>query len=231
MARNCQIWTRDGELLLDGPTAARADIRRAADRILAGGVFLYRFQFPPMRVGRHDVYWQRPLCACSVPDRAEVRLIDADLNGYITAYDMGEPNCIQRPVELYPRVLRRTVYLDLLHRIDRTHDRFRYQTTLNALNVLDTADLWRGRRLPRSFAEEMLRVAQDKEPYDEWLELVTDRCTTPDGREAARRDTARARRAEAPAAAARAHLSLDRDPCPTRKRTGDTSRPSRPANS
>ena len=27
MARNCQIWTRDGELVLDGPTAARADIR------------------------------------------------------------------------------------------------------------------------------------------------------------------------------------------------------------
>src|SRR5262252_3230945 len=29
MARNCQIWTRDGELVLDGPSAARADIRRA----------------------------------------------------------------------------------------------------------------------------------------------------------------------------------------------------------
>ena len=180
MARNCQIWTRDGELVLDGPTAARADIRRAADRILEGGVFLYRFQFPPMRVGRHDVYWQRPLCACAVPERAEVHLIDADLNGYLTAYDMDEPDCIQRPVELYPRMLRRATHLDLLHRIDRSHDRFRYQTALNALNVLDVAQLWRGRRLPRSFAEEMLRVAQDKEPYDEWLALLRDRCTTPE---------------------------------------------------
>ena len=180
MARNCQIWTRDGELVLDGPTAARADIRRAADRILEGGVFLYRFQFPPMRVGRHDVYWQRPLCACAVPERAEVHLIDADLNGYLTAYEMDEPDCIQRPVELYPRILRRATHLDLLHRIDRSHDRFRYQTALNALNVLDVAQLWRGRRLPRSFAEEMLRVAQDKEPYDEWLALLRDRCTTPE---------------------------------------------------
>ena len=180
MARNCQIWTRDGELVLDGPTAARADIRRAADRILEGGVFLYRFQFPPMRVGRHDVYWQRPLCARSVPEHAEVRLIDADLNGYITAYDMEQPDSTRRPVELYPRMLRRAAHLDLLHRIDGSHDRFRYQTALNALNVLDMAELWRGRRLPRSFAEEMLRVAQDKEPYDKWLELVQHRCTTAD---------------------------------------------------
>jgi len=179
MARNCQIWTRDGELLLDGPNAARADIRRAADRILAGGVFLYRFQFPPMRVGRHHVYWHRPLCACSVPDRADTRLIDADLNGYVTGYDMEAPDFTRRPVELYPRMLRRAAHLDLLHRIDRSHDRFRYQTALNALNVLDMAELWRGRRLPRSFAEEMLRVAQDKEPYDKWLDLVRDRCTTP----------------------------------------------------
>jgi hypothetical protein len=96
MARNCQIWTRDGELLLDGPTAARADIRRAADRILEGGVFLYRFQFPPMRVGRHHVYWHRPLCACSVPERADTRLIDAHLNGYLTAYDMEAPNFTRR---------------------------------------------------------------------------------------------------------------------------------------
>src|SRR4029079_19427636 len=179
MARNCQIWTRDGELLLDGPNAARADIRRAADRILAGGVFLYRFQFPPMRVGRHHVYWHRPLCACSLPDRADTRLIDADLNGYVTGYDMEAPDFTRRPVELYPRMLRRAAHLDLLHRIDRSHDRFGYQTALNPLNVLDMAELWRGRRLPRSFAEDMLRVAQDKEPYDKWLDLVRDRCTTP----------------------------------------------------
>ena len=180
MARNCQIWTRDSELVLDGPSATRADIRRAADRILEGGVFLYRFQFPPMRVGRHDVFWHRPLSACSIPDRAEVRLIDAGLHGYLTAYDTEEPDFARCPVELFPRMLERAPQLDLLHRLDRSHDRFRYQTALNALNVLDMADLWRGRRLPRSFAEEMLRVAQDKEPYDNWLELVRSRCTTPE---------------------------------------------------
>jgi len=115
-----------------------------------------------------------------VPDRADTRLIDADLNGYLTGYDMEARDFTRRPVELYPRMLRRAAHLDLLHRIDRSHDRFRYQTALNALNVLDMAELWRGRRLPRSFAEEMLRVAQDKEPYDKWLDLVRDRCTTPE---------------------------------------------------
>ena len=34
-----------------------------------GGLFGYRFLFPPMRVGRHEVYWHRPLVAYLTPDR------------------------------------------------------------------------------------------------------------------------------------------------------------------
>jgi hypothetical protein len=176
MARNCQIWTRDGDLLLDGPSAAREDIRRAADRIFEGGVFMYKFQFPAMRVGRHEVYWQRPLAAWWSHERDSTQLLDVDLPGYFTAYD-GEARRIDDPIELYPRVLRRPEFLAALHGIDRTHDRYRFQTALNVVNVLDMAELWGG-RLPRSFAEQMLRVAQDKQEFDRWLELVSTRCET-----------------------------------------------------
>ncbi|HEX4591946.1 MAG TPA: hypothetical protein VH120_18555, partial [Gemmataceae bacterium] len=63
MARNVQLWTKSPELLLDGPHASADDIKRAKHAVLAGGVFGYRFVFPAMRVGKHEVYWHRPLVA------------------------------------------------------------------------------------------------------------------------------------------------------------------------
>ena len=94
MARNCQIWTRDGDLILNGPTATRAEIRSAANRVLEGGVFLYRFEFPAMRVGRHEVFWQRPLAACWSPESGRTKLLEASLPGYLTAYECERPDCI-----------------------------------------------------------------------------------------------------------------------------------------
>ena len=178
MARNCQIWTRDGELILDGPTARRPDIRLAADRILEGGVFLYRFLFPAMRVGRHEVYWQRPLVACWSPESDTTKLLDVGLSGYLTAYDCERPN-YERPVELYPRLLQREVFVDALHGIDGSRDHYRYQTALNILNVFDMTERWPSARLPRTFAEQMLRVAQDKQRFDQWLEVVAERSASP----------------------------------------------------
>ena len=35
----------------------------------AGGMFGYRFHFPAMRVGTHEVYWHRPLAAYRCPDK------------------------------------------------------------------------------------------------------------------------------------------------------------------
>ena len=63
MARNSQIWTADSHLLLNGPDAAREDLERAAETVIQGGTFRYRFQFPPMQVGLYQVYWHRPLAA------------------------------------------------------------------------------------------------------------------------------------------------------------------------
>src|SRR4029079_14686987 len=59
MARNVQIWNEHAELLLDGPHASPADIKRAMRTIQAGGVFGYRFLFPAMRVAKHEAYWHR----------------------------------------------------------------------------------------------------------------------------------------------------------------------------
>jgi hypothetical protein len=178
MARNAQIWTRDGELILDGPRATRADIKRAAERVLAGGAFLYAFRFPPMCVGRHEVFWQRPLAACACPERGTTQLLDVELPGYITAYD-SERDGYERPVELYPRLLRRAHFMDALLRIDRSKDYYRYQTALNVVNVFDMAQRWGG-RLPREFTEQMLRTARDQQRFEPWLEAVAQRSATPE---------------------------------------------------
>src|SRR5205823_6577440 len=101
MARNVQLWTQDFRLLLDGPRATRNEIDFACQAVKHGGAFGYRFQFPAMRVGQHEVYWQRPLVAClHAGTNGPVVLQDAP-RGYLTAYDAEQPDPA-RPVELWP---------------------------------------------------------------------------------------------------------------------------------
>ena len=63
MARNSQFWTHDFCAMLDGPRAYERDLIATAKRVADGGLFGYRFYYPPMRVGRHGVFWHRPLVA------------------------------------------------------------------------------------------------------------------------------------------------------------------------
>jgi hypothetical protein len=64
MARNSQILNETIELLLDGPRADRKRLGEAALQLMAGGLFRYRFYFPPMQAGLYEVFWHRPLVAC-----------------------------------------------------------------------------------------------------------------------------------------------------------------------
>ncbi len=108
MARNCQIWDHDYELLLDGPRAAPADLQRVTDQLAAGGLFGYRMVYPAMRVGRHEVYWHRPLVAFAGGEGKATVLPDAPL-GYMTAYEFDKPR-LDRAVELWPRMLDRPMH-------------------------------------------------------------------------------------------------------------------------
>src|SRR5262249_9802979 len=119
MARNVQVWTEHPEFLHDGPHASPADLKRAMKRIHAGGVFGYRFLFPAMRVGKHEVYWHRPLVAYRDAAGDAVVLPDAPL-GYLTAYDADRPR-LDRAVELWPRIQQRPVLLAALAGEDYTH--------------------------------------------------------------------------------------------------------------
>jgi hypothetical protein len=185
MARNAQIWTHDHRLLLDGPNARREDIKRAALHLAEGGLFGYRFLFPAMRLGMHEVYWHRPLVAY-LPARSKQPAVlpDAPL-GYLTAYAVSEngdrtakitgpvpvfghdrPN-LERPVELWPRLLSRAPHLAALELFG--HEAPPYLTVHNVRKMLDAHRLL-GPLAP-TFARALLKIHKH-ENLEEWLNAL-----------------------------------------------------------
>jgi hypothetical protein len=178
MARNVQLWTMDGKLLLDGPRATPEEIRHAFHVTEAGGTFGYRLQWPAMRVGRHEVYWHRVLA--TYPSKAGVEVLpDAPL-GYLTAYatgrrtrDDGRTNyevtadAIRRPVELWPRLHRRPVPVSAVDLMDGSGDGHHSQTARNVRKLFDAAELT-GAPLPRRLARRLISVPRDM-ALDAWL--------------------------------------------------------------
>ena len=136
MARNVQLWDGEYQAILDGPSATAEDIRRAAETVAAGGTFGYRFLFPAMNVGRHELYWHRPLVAYYDPRTKRPVLIDSAPTGYLTAYEEGGKS-IADPVELWPRFLRRENHLEnvaLFQSLDETPP---WKTLTNVFKMLD----------------------------------------------------------------------------------------------
>ena len=169
MARNCQLWTRNFELLLDGPNATVQELKQAEAAILAGGLFGYRFQFPATRVGRYEVYWHRPVCAYLSAAGEICLLPDAPL-GVLTAYEKSSPD-LHAPVELWPRLQKRPLY-SLLAGIKNPHDHYLHQTPLTLLSsILDAWHALGEQPLRASFARQLLRISKELS-LDEWLTAV-----------------------------------------------------------
>lgn len=176
-ARNVQVWTADARRLLDGPSANRRQIDHAAAVIMAGGLYRYRFQFPPMSVGDYEVYWQRPLVAYWDTRAGKSCLMENAPLGYMTAYPSGEPD-LPKPLTLYPRLLRRPMYLSAVHNFDdAAHDVFRHETPLRIVRLLDTWARLGKRPLPRSFAQRLVHPPKGQS-LDEWLRELPHHTTT-----------------------------------------------------
>ncbi len=168
MARNAQLWTNDFHRVLDGPHANAEEISAARDLVLAGGTFGYRFHYPAMRVGGHEVVWHRPLVAF-VPPGADIPTVlgDGPL-GYLSA---ASDAAVGDAVELFPRLLRRPIE-------SAAATTLRYGNAHagahEAANVLALTAAWRGlgeRPLPRSFARRLLKLAKD-ETVEAWLDAL-----------------------------------------------------------
>jgi hypothetical protein len=192
MARNVQIWTEDHRLLLDGPTATPAQLTHAMRVIDAGGLFGYRFQFPAMRVGRHEVYWHRPLVAYRTPAGEPAVLTDGP-SGYLTAYPADDPRP-DRAVELWPRFRRRPLALAALALREPGRGRVTGPVLRGVRKLFDAAGKRDGRAVPRSVARKLLAVGH-RQTLESWLETLP----------------------ESLAPAARALIEPDEPPLPTRR--------------
>jgi hypothetical protein len=166
MARNVQLWTDHGQFLLDGPRATPGEICDAHAEVAEGGLFGYRFVFPAMRVGRYEVYWHRPLAACLSHETNQPALVPSAPTGYLTAYNAEKPD-LDRPVELWPRLLRREGHADAVELFDHVHDEHQNQTARNVRKLLDARELL-GRPLPPSFARHLLTLPRGQ-TLAEWL--------------------------------------------------------------
>lgn len=181
MARNCQLWTSDFHSLLDGPGAGAAEIDRAAAAVAGGGLFGYRFQFPAMRVGRHEVYWHRPLVAFWDGDAGRARTIGEAPLGFFTAYDAQRPDPA-RPVEMWPRPLRREMHVAAVERFQDVAGDRPHHTTINLRKLLETWELLGERPLPRSFARQLVTCSKHLS-LEDWLATLPARAADPEGAE------------------------------------------------
>ncbi len=173
MARNVQIWTRDFHLLLDGPKATPAELERAKHVLREGGLFGYRFQFPAMRVGRHELYWHRPLVAYLSAARGEPVVLPDAPSGYLTAYHADQPD-LSQPLELWPRFLRRYPYQAALQLFEHAHEARPHLTFRNIRKLLDTYELLGAGPLPDTFARQLLTLPKE-ETLREWLNSLLQR--------------------------------------------------------
>ena len=168
MARNSQIWAQDLHVLLDGPNAGQQEIRAAFEAVQKGGLFGYRFQYPPMVVGSNQIYWHRPLVAYLSPDTGKPVVLPDVIQGYLTACDVKRPD-LGHPVELWPRLHERSVPVAAIELFkDKTHQ---HKMVTRALNLLAAHDLLGKERLPRSFARQILMLPGDK-TLEEWLQSL-----------------------------------------------------------
>jgi Peptidase family M28 len=166
MARNAQLWTHDGHFLLDGPSANPREICDASAVVAEGGLFGYRFIFPAMRIGRHEIYWHRPLAAYLSPETKQPALLPSAPLGYLTAYNADRPN-VDKPIELWPRLLRREGHTAAVDLFDHVHDEHPNQTARNVRKLLDSRELL-GKPLPPTFARQMLAMPRNQ-TLGEWL--------------------------------------------------------------
>src|SRR5262249_24740648 len=142
---------------------------RAMQTVMAGGAFGYRFLFPAMRVGRHEIYWHRPLVAYRTTTGEAAVLSDAPL-GYLTAYDADRPR-LDRATELWPRIQRRPALVAALADQDSTHKREVPPQVRNVRKLTHADALFGARPLPINFARRIMGLEREG-AGERWLEAL-----------------------------------------------------------
>lgn len=167
LASNSQLWNHKFELLLDGPGAGKQKMTEVEKILVDGGLFGYRFFYPPMRTGEYDIYLNRPLVAFLPENTSEPVIKPDSLYGYLTCYHRDDKKMIQ-PLELWPRMQKRDLHLSALRDFNTNRDYYAHQTAFNIITLLECRDMQSGKTLKRSFAHHLLNIANSM-TLEQWL--------------------------------------------------------------
>ena len=178
LACNSQIWNNKFELLLNGPKAERRRITEVEKTLLKGGLFGYRFFYPPMRVGTYEIYLHRPLVAFVRKESDTVQIKPESLYGYVTGYNENDLN-MSDPVELWPRMQKRDLYFSALHDFNTANDHYAHQTSFNIISLLESRVMLKSKPLERSFAQNLLNIAKHK-TLENWFDELDIHITLPE---------------------------------------------------
>lgn len=168
LACNSQLWDHKFELLLNGPKAARRNITEVEKILANGGLYGFRFFFPPMRIGQTEIYLNRPLVAYLPVGSDNVEIKPDSLYGYLTCYNVFD-NQMTDPVELWPRMQKRSLYLSAIHDFNNCNDHFAHQTAFNIITLLESREMLDGKLFKRSFAQSLLNLSKHR-TLDNWLD-------------------------------------------------------------
>ncbi len=185
LACNSQLWNNKFSLLLHGPGAIRKQIVKVEEILLKGGLFGYRFFYPPMRVGEYEIYLHRPLVAYVRAQSEDAEIKSGRLAGYITGYHDNDSD-MSHPVELWPRILKRELYLSALHDFNTLTDHYAHQTSLNIISLFESYGNQNGKPLSRSFTHHLLNISKYK-ILEQWLEGLKISCSSPEKAESMRK--------------------------------------------
>jgi hypothetical protein len=178
LARNSQLWNHKFELLLDGTKAGRRKITEVEKTLLKGGLFGFRFFYPPMRMGEHEIYLQRPLVSYLPEGSVEAVISTESLYGYISCYHVNDKE-MSNPIELWPRMKKRDLYLSSLHDFNACNDHYAHQTAFNIISLLESEKMQQGKLLKRSFAQNLLNIAKHK-TLELWMDELDLHVTVPE---------------------------------------------------
>jgi hypothetical protein len=178
LARNSQIWSHDFEMILDGPRADKKQILLAEQAILNGGLFGYRFFYPPMRTGEHEIYWHRPLVAWLDHSDDSLVIDPALISGTMSGYHLNDRN-FSSPVELWPRILNRQQYISAIHDFTTRNDHYAHQTAFNIISLFEAWNMQVRKPLTRSYAYSLLNVSKHK-TLEMWIDELSIHATDPE---------------------------------------------------
>jgi hypothetical protein len=126
--------------------------------------------YPPMRVGKYEVFWHLPLVSYLDRETRKPKLLDDAPLGYLTAYDTGKPD-LKRPIELWPQLQRRPEFIASVWGYRKAYGHRDHQIALNAFKLMTVWDFLGKRILPWDFARH-ITVIPKGQTLDQWLDQV-----------------------------------------------------------